>query len=167
MRLFEARCLGIIILAAMVLADVATAEVYKWVDAQGNINFGDKPKDAALAEQAESVEIVEGYQPTQRTAGEETTYLQEQEALQRRTELYKQEDEEKRKAEMARRNEEKAAVCAAYQERITKLTTMETGDGVLTYYYLKDEDGKSLTSQRQREIVEELKAEYAALRCDR
>lgn len=167
MRPFGTRSLGMLFLSAMALADVATAEVYKWVDAQGNIHFGDKPRDAALAEQAESVEIIESYQPTLRTADEDDAFLREQEALRRRTELYKKEDEEKRKAETARRNEEKAALCADYKEDISKLTTMETVNGVRTYYYLKDEDGKSMTSQRQREMVKELKAKYAALGCER
>jgi hypothetical protein len=144
-------------------AGVAFAEVYKWVDAQGNIHFGDKPRDAELAEQAESVDIVESYQPQVRNSKD--VFENEQEALRRRTQLYRQEDEEKRKQEKDKRKEQKAALCAAYKQDIAKLTTIEMVNGRPTSFHLEDENGESVSSQRQLEIVEELKKEYAAAGC--
>ena len=42
---------GILFISLMaILAGPVLAEVYKWVDEQGNVHFGDKPKDRELAE---------------------------------------------------------------------------------------------------------------------
>ena len=43
---------GLVLLTAALLAAGASAQIYKWVDDQGNVHFGDKPRDKAQAEQA-------------------------------------------------------------------------------------------------------------------
>ena len=48
-----ARVIGVLFLSAALFAGPAVAEVYKWVDDNGNIHFGDKPQDNAEAERAE------------------------------------------------------------------------------------------------------------------
>ena len=50
--------------------------------------------------------------------------------------------------------------CEKLAADIEKLTTSEMVDNVRTYYYVTDEDGKSVSSDRQREIIEELRREY-------
>ena len=157
---------GVVLVAAATFAVEATAEIYKWVDEQGNIHFGDKPLDRNQADKAEQVEVIESYKPSVRTPEEQEAYEQEQQAMKRRREIYQQEDLEARKLVDDRAREEKAEICAALAKDIRKLTSMELVDGVRTYYYLKDEDGKSVTSGRQREIVEELRQKYAAAGCE-
>ena len=165
MQRYRLRSAGIVLTTAAILAAGASAEIYKWVDDQGNVHFGDKPRDKNQADRAEPVEIVEQYQPAVRTAEEQEAYEREQQALQRRREVYQQEDQEAAQLDEDRAREEKAERCAALAVDIRKLTSMELVDGVRTYYYLKDENGKSMTSARQREIVAELRQEYAAAGC--
>ena len=61
----------------------------------------------------------------------------------------------------AERSKEKAARCAAYAAEIKRLTTVEVKGRTRTFYYAK-EDGKPVSSERQREIIAELKAKMAA-----
>jgi hypothetical protein len=166
MRRNGSHYLGVLLVFVMaVFAPLALAEVYKWVDAEGNIHFGDKPRDSALADQAETVDIVESYQPNTQTAQDRDVFDGEQEAIRRKTALFKREDEEKRRLEQIRRSEEKADFCAALEDDIRELSSMQLVNGVPTYYYLKGEDGKSVSSKRQKEIVEELRNEYTAAGC--
>ena len=155
----------LLFLIAINFSGAALAEIYKWVDAQGNVHFGDKPKNQEVADQAEQVDIVESYQPSERTDPEQEAYDREQESIQRRSQMYRQEDLEKRKVAVDRRREEKAEFCAALETDIRKFGSMQMISGVPTYHYLKGEDGKSISSNRQKEIVEELKREYVAAGC--
>lgn len=159
----------LLFVATVVLfTEVAWAEIYKWVDANGNVHFGDKPKDSTQAQIAEPVQLNEGYRPALRTEEEQAQYEQEQQSIKRRSDLRQEEEREEKEAfEKAReeRREEKIARCESYQEDIAKLSSMGVVDGVRTLYYVKDEDGNSITSERQREIVEELKAKMAAEGC--
>ncbi len=167
MRRYGTRYIGILLFSmTAIFAEVAFAEIYKWVDAEGNIHFGDKPRDRALADQAEPVDIIESYQPTERTAGEQEAYDREQQAIKRRRQMYQQEEQEGRTVAQDKHKEEKAALCAAYEEDINKLTSMDVTGRVRAYYYLKGEDGKSVSSERQKEIVEELKRKYVAAGCN-
>jgi len=165
MRGYRSFFAGILLISTAMLAAQARAEIYKWVDEQGNVHFGDKPRDKDLADRAEQVEIVESYKPTERTAEEQAAYERNQQAEKRRREVYRQEDLEARKLAQDQSRKEKAERCAALAENIRRLTSMDSVDGVRTYYYVGDENGKSVTSQRQREIVEELRQQYAAADC--
>ena len=157
---------ALLVFLMAVCTQLALAEVYKWVDADGDIHFGDKPRDAALAEQAESAEIVESYQPDTRTAQDQEAFDREQQAIRRKTELFKSEDEERRRLERIGRSEEKSDFCAALEEDIRKFGSMQLINGTRTYYYLKGKDGKSVSSKRQKEIIEELRQEYSAAGCN-
>jgi len=166
MHRYRSLCAGTALVAAALLAAGASAEIYKWVDDQGNVHFGDKPRDRDQADRAEQVEIVESYQPAVRTAAEQEAYEREQQALKRRREVYQREDMEARKLAEDEARDKQAELCELLAEDIRKLTSMDVVDGVRTYYYVKDEDGKSVTSDRQREIVAELRQEYDAAGCE-
>lgn len=155
----------LLFLIAIIFSEAALAEIYKWVDAQGNVHFGDKPKEQELADQAEPVDIVESYRPAEKTDEEQQAFDREQEALKRRTQTYRQEDQQKQKLAQEKRRKEKAELCATLQEDIHKFTSMDVADGVPTYYYLTGEDGESVSSKQQKEIIENLKREYAAMDC--
>ena len=50
MRIFSTRYFAVLLLTltlAPVFAEAAQSGIYKWVDADGNTHFGDKPKDSA------------------------------------------------------------------------------------------------------------------------
>jgi hypothetical protein len=157
---------ALLVFLMAVCTQLALAEVYKWVDADGDIHFGDKPRDAALAEQAESVDIVESYQPDTRTAQDQEAFDREQQAIRRKTELFKSEDEERRKAKQDNHKDQEAKRCASMAADIKKFTTMHRVDEVRTYYYLTGDDGKSVSSSQQKEIIEGLRNRYAAAGCN-
>ena len=142
-----------------------SAEIYKWVDADGKVHFGDKPKDPAQASGAQPVELREGYQPPARTPQEQEAYDAEQRAIALRNQMHRREAEKADQAAELERNERKAALCTSYQEKIDELETVEVKDGVRTLVYVEGEDGQSVSSERQREIIGELKAKKAAAGC--
>lgn len=142
-----------------------SAEIYKWVDADGKVHFGDKPNDPAQASGAQEVQLREGYQPPARTPQEQEAYDQEQRAIELRSQMHRREAEKAGKAAQLERDERKAALCTAYQEKIDELEIVEVKDGVRTVAYVEGEDGQSVSSDRQREIIAELKAEKAAAGC--
>ena len=75
-----------LLLMSAIATAPALAEIYKWVDAEGKVHFGDKPVDPGQAAGAEEVELNEGYRPTERTAEEQEAYRREQQLLRRKTE---------------------------------------------------------------------------------
>lgn len=148
-----------------IFSEVVLAEIYKWVDADGKVHFGDKPKDPVHARDAQKVELGESYQPSVRTAQEQEDYDNEQRRIILRDQMRRREESQaQNKAEVSRR-EEKIALCERYENAIKNLSTVVAKNGVRTQVYLEGEDGKSLSSERQRETVEELKAEMADAGC--
>jgi len=157
--------MAILLLAMTSLFTAATtAEIYKWIDADGNVHFGDKPKDPEQADKAEPVELNTSYQPPERTAEEQQALEDEQRAKRQEARIRQRAQEEERLEAQAKSREEKAALCAAYQEDISRLSTMEMVNGRRQMYYL-EEDGESVSAERQREIVTELRADSAAAGC--
>ena len=157
--------LGSALLALAVLPGVATAEIYKWVDAQGNTHFGDKPTDARVAADAESVEVVESYQPTVRTAEEQQAFDEQQRTLKLRDEM-RIRDEQKAKAEAkAHRDQQHAELCADYDAHIDELETVKVKDGVRQLVYATDEAGNPLSADDQRELIAKLKEQREKAGC--
>jgi hypothetical protein len=158
--------LGLLSLSLTTLiAAQASAEIYKWVDADGNVHFGDRPKDPAQARNAEQVEVVESYQPPERSAEEQEAYDNEQRAIELRNQLHRREAQKADEAEQRERSERKAALCAKYDESIDELETVEVKDGIRHLVYVEGEDGQSVSSERQKEIIAELKAKRAQAGC--
>jgi len=157
--------LVVIILCLVFHSPQALAQIYKWVDNKGNTHFGDKPKEVDEAERAEPVEVIESYRPATRTDGEQAAFDLEQATLRRKTEMLRQEDAEERRVAKETRLAKKNVLCNDLDERITRLTTTKRVGGVRTVYYTVEEDGKSVTSSRQKEIVETLKQQYAEAGC--
>ncbi len=153
-----------VLLMSAIATAPAVAEIYKWVDADGKVHFGDKPLDPAQAAGAEEVQLKEGYRPAERTAQEQEAYRREQQLLRRKTDARRGVEQKAMDEEEAERRKQKAARCAAYAEDIERLTTVEVKGRTRTFYYAK-EDGKSVSSTRQREIIAELKAKMANEGC--
>lgn len=147
------------------LARAEVYEVYKWVDDEGNINFGDKPRDRELAALAERVEIVEAYQPTGPSPEEESSHALEQEALRRSREIYTEEDRQARAVEKEKRRRKRDALCESLAEEIIAYSEMQVVDGIRRYYFRTDEDGNSLSSEEQQQYVVELKKQYRSAGC--
>lgn len=144
---------------------VVVAEIYKWVDAEGNIHYGDKPRDPAQASEAQQVELRESYEPAARTLEEQQVYDEEQRLNGLRDQMRRREAQKALEESRARQREDKSEICARYEAAIRDLSTVQDKNGVPTWFYLKDEEGKSVSSQRQAEIVEEMKAKSAAAGC--
>jgi hypothetical protein len=152
-------------MAVLLLPVCAHAEIYRWTDEHGNVHFGDKPMDEGTADRAETVEVDEAYKPPQRS-DREIRAMQEQQRARSEADRRRREANEKRLAEeRAEKDKRKEQVCASLDADIEKLGAAKMVNGVLTVHYLYDEDGKSISSAEQREIVEELRAKREALGC--
>jgi hypothetical protein len=166
MRRPGTRQLGILLLSmTSIFPEIGVAEIYKWVDAHGKVHFGDKPQDPVIARDAQPVELRESYRPSARTAQEQEAYDNEQRNIMLRDQMRRGEDKKAQEDAEDQRRKKKAELCATYEEGIKELSTMEVKNGVRTMVYLKGEDGKPVSSERQREIVEELKAKMADAGC--
>jgi hypothetical protein len=158
--------IGILLLSMTAFFSAAvSAEIYKWVDADGKVHFGDKPRDPKAASEAEQVELGNGYQPSEHTVQEQEAYDAEQRNMMLRNQVYRREQEEARKQAAATRREEQAKLCASYANAVKELSTVEIKNGVRHLVYVKGEDGKPVSSERQREIIEILKAKMADAGC--
>lgn len=157
---------GYMLLAMTLMAAPAGAQIYKWVDADGNVHFGDKPKDPAQAGGAQPVELKESYQPPDNASQEQEAYEEEQRALRQRTEMHRQEDQKAKEVAAQERREEKAAKCAKYKEALEELESIKVReDGVRVLTYVTDENGNSVTSERQREIIADIRARSEKAGC--
>ncbi|MBE9537913.1 MAG: DUF4124 domain-containing protein [Proteobacteria bacterium] len=151
------------------LFTTAATEIYKWVDADGNVHFGDKPYDPGQANKAKPVELTTGYQPQARTAAQQEAFEREQRSIIEKSkasrdfvEQRQQKDFEEAQAKSRQKNVED---CTAYEREIKRLSGTEIVNGRRRGTYLTGEDGKSLTAKRQREIVDELMTEMAKRGC--
>jgi hypothetical protein len=158
-------CILLLMISAF-FAHNAPAEIYKWVDEDGKVHFGDKPKDPVQANEAELLEINEDYNPPEQTEAELEDLNRERQAVAQRNQILQQRQQEAKREADEKRRQEKIALCAAYEEDIRRFSTMQVINGVRTIHYLADEDGRSLSSKRQQEIVEELKTKMAAAGCN-
>ncbi|MFV8820155.1 DUF4124 domain-containing protein [Haliea sp. E17] len=152
-------------LLALLAQPAPAGEIYKWVDAQGKVHFGDKPRDPALADDIEAVTVSEAYKPPARSEQElEQMRRQTAEGWQRARE---QQLEEQAEAERARaeRHQAKASRCAEYAREIEALSEMQEFGGRPGRYYLAGEDGKSVSAEQQKAHVERLKAKSDAEGC--
>jgi Domain of unknown function (DUF4124) len=165
-RRAHTRYLGILLLLmTSALSQVVVAEIYKWVDADGKIHYGDKPRDAAQAREAQQIQLRESYQPAERTAQEQQAYDEEQRLISLRDQMRRSEEQQARDEAEAKQREEKKLLCENYEDAIRELSTVQEKNGVPTWVYLQDEDGKSVSSQRQLEIIEEIKTKSTAAGC--
>ena len=156
---------AILLLALASFPFAAVAEIYKWVDAEGKVHFGDKPLDPKQAQDAEPVKLKESYRPSVRTAEEQERYNEEQRHIMLRDQMRRQEDKEAQEEAEAKRRKEKEALCAAYAKDSEGLTSIKIENGIRVFGYL-EEDGKPVSSDRQREIIEELKTKSAEAGCN-
>jgi len=148
-----------------VFSQMVVAEIYKWVDAEGKIHYGDKPIDPVQAREAQQVELQDSYKPAERTAQEQRAYDEEQRLIGLRNQMRRRDEQQAREETDAKQREEKRVLCAKYEETIRELSTVQDKNGVPVLVYLKDEDGKSVSAQRQLEIIEELKAKSKDAGC--
>jgi len=155
----------VLVLALMFLPQPAGAEIYKWVDENGNVHFGDRPVDSTVAENAERVELHQSYTPPPRS-GEEQAEMEaaQQQRWQQYTEQ-KSRDEEaaaQRSAEALQAKKQHCDDLAAQVKRLSGVQPAADGRPVLTYLI---RDGKSLTAAEQEAFVAELRKKMREAGC--
>jgi hypothetical protein len=148
-----------------IFSQTVSAEIYKWTDADGKIHYGDKPRDPAQAREAQQVELEESYQPAERTAQEQQAYDEEQRLISLRDQMRRREEQQAQEEASAKKVQAQEALCAKYEEAVEKLSAMVVENDVRTITYVKGEDGRPVSAERQREIVDELRAKMADAGC--
>jgi hypothetical protein len=166
MRKHFARFLTVLLLALPpVLTQAEQSGIYKWVDADGNTHFGDKPRDSAQAKNVQPVELKNSYQPDARTPEQQEAFEKEQRSIQEKGKERLNMQQQERNEAQAKVRQENADHCTAYANDLKKLSSSKLVNGRRRYYYVEEEDGKSVSSERQREIVQEIKNKMTALGC--
>lgn len=139
----------------------AQAEIYKWVDANGNVHFGDKPVDAKNAAAATPVELRRSYTPTQRTEQEQEVFNRERIATRQRLDAQKTAKEKESRERLAALEEKKARQCADDKEKLRDITEVQITDNGRLLYYLEDENGKPLKLSEQKAAIAALREKIA------
>jgi hypothetical protein len=141
------------------------AQIYKWIDDKGKINFGDKPEDARTASEAENVELKPNYQPPDRTAEEIKALDAQREALEEEMQRRMQSAAQEKARQRTAHDEQLVARCRKLDEVIARFGSAKRVNGRLRIDYVTGEDGLPISEEAQREAVEELKRKRAALHC--
>ncbi|MAT91635.1 MAG: DUF4124 domain-containing protein [Halioglobus sp.] len=163
-RKLSATCL-LLLAWAMVSVPLAAAEVYRWVDEDGNVHFGDKPRAGAGAEKARAVAIDEAYKPPERSAEELRELERERQQQWRDNSERMREEQAARDEAQAQRRQQEAQACERLRREVAELSGMSYDANGRPFYYYVTEDGKSVSSERQREMVAERRAQMQRLGC--
>lgn len=149
----------VVILASLLwgFVPLVHAEIYKWVDADGNIHFGDKPVDTKKAATAKPVELRNSYTPAQRTEQEQAAFERERMATAQRLDAQKAAREKETRERLAALKEKKARQCADDKEKLRDITEVQINENGRLLYYLEDEKGKPLTLSEQKAAIAALR----------
>ena len=160
------RLLPQVALTCVVLATSlsAHAQIYRWVDADGNVHFSDKPVESNNNTDAKSeeVELQRGYTPS-------TLSVEEQQDAEMLRMQRERANRERRKAEaktsqekLAARQEKRREQCERDREKlraVTEVAVSENGDREI--FYLTDDDGNALSVSEHKAAVARLREKIA------
>jgi hypothetical protein len=112
----------IVLLAGALVSGSVMADIYKWVDTDGNVHYGDRPTGAAMSSpgQIEQVAIASRRTDTAKVqAGVEARMVRDTQ----RSDARSVAAEEKMEAEQLKvEADERATKCSTYRERMQKFT---------------------------------------------
>lgn len=132
-----------VVVTLVALSGVATAEVYRWVDEQGNVQFGDQPTQQS---DAETVKLPASRPPDPQTM--ERMENQKRYLDARQTDREK--DVEQKKKDEARA-QEYATACEQSKQRLATL------DGGTRVYVEKDGERRYLSDEERAQEIESTK----------
>jgi len=138
------------------------AQIYKWVDENGNVHFSDKPVSSTKDTASETVELNQGYTPP--TFSEEEQRAAQDARIQRgRADRARRAADDKRSQErLAQRQEQREEQCEQYRQTlraVTEVAVSESGDRSI--YYLTKENGEAMNVAEQKVAVAQLKEKIA------
>jgi len=166
-RRFRHRLIAALVMAAALgIAGEAPAEIYRWVDEEGNVHFGDRPHDAERAAGAPPVEVREAYRPPQRTSEEQAAYEREMRENFATTTRRLQQEKEVREEARAARRQRQAELCIGYREHLGRLTRIQVDDSGRPVRHYLSENGRSLTVSEQEDYLNELRAKMVEAGCE-
>jgi hypothetical protein len=162
--------LWIVVFLTMSLGSPETfPQVFKWVDEQGKVHFGDKPTNK---DEPEEVSIDQAYKPLEKSAEELTEIKRQQKIRMEERKLRREqsatafrEKKKKRAASNKKKRERIKSECDSYKRLYQDLTTMP-GPASPNFYYLK-ENGKAVSEQRQKEYIKDLKKKIESKKCQK
>lgn len=128
------------------------AEIYKWVDEDGKVHFGDKPKDDETSQASEKVELQQNYVPGEGIPEEQ---IQAQRDFLRKKDEQRKQQKQNREAAALKRKELQAD-CDRMRNQLKGYTTANVVSGRVQRKEYFTENGEPVTSRRQDEIVAEL-----------
>ena len=143
--------LASLFLISIIFTPICFAEVYKWVDENGNVHFSDNPQDADKGEQVNygHLNVLEGGEELAASASKNRKRVSEQQAKASET-----------------NTESSVDPCRADLENYQKYSTVHhDANGVPFYYYLNDEDGRPMSQRDHNEMVSKMKAELERRGC--
>ena len=149
---------GILLMATAITGTAAAAEIYKWVDADGNVQYGDRPSGAET-----EVQLQIASQPTDpaRIQAQTTAKLEQQaNAREVAREAAANEPQEPSEEELRTQARERADKCTMYRARLEKFVQSRR-------LYREDANGERVyldeaETQATRENVQHQVEEYCS-----
>ena len=142
-----------IFLCLIVAAPVSLAQVYKWVDAEGNVHFSDNPQDAERGESVDvdSSNVMEGGRDLAASASRNRERVAEN---------------QRKAAEAAQEAAKQGDPCAEDLDRYRAYSRVHNDkNGVPYYVYKNNEDGSPMSQREHNQMVEDLRASLVARGC--
>ena len=148
-----------LVLLMSMVAMPATAQIYKWVDANGKVHFSDKPREQDAGGQEEEIELEHNYVPSD-------DGLAARQLAQRKRALDSlEQDRAQEQAAKEKEAKQKQAACKKMQDKLDRLTyggRVENGQRYKTDYFV-DDNGKAISQKQQDEIVAKYRKELNKL----
>jgi hypothetical protein len=140
------RTIQLLIILSICIGPSFAAGVYKWVDEEGNVHFGDRPQ----SEDAEQIKVPKSAPATQAPDAEERRQTQ-----QRMLDIYQEDREKKKQAKAEEKRKRKAmeARCVIARDRLKSFK-----NAVL---YDLEEDGKRsyYSEEKKQATIQQLEAQ--------
>ncbi len=144
--------LGCAVMALTIAAGAAASEIYRWVDAEGNVHYGDRPSGEATEQRLELT-----YARTDGSAVEKRVQnrLDAQSArAEARAEREKADQEAAKEAETAAEQQKACESARARLETYRASRRLYTADENGERVYLDDEERQAATRKIQEQIAE-------------
>lgn len=114
---------AVLLLAGLAASgSVMASNIYKWVDAEGNIHYGDRPTGAAVSSTTPVEQVAIASQRTDKAQVEAGVEARHQRETQRAESRSAAADAKKEAEALQAKADERARKCATYRERQEKFT---------------------------------------------
>jgi hypothetical protein len=150
------------LVVTLVVATAARAEIYRWVDEDGNVHYGDRTAATRADDAHEAVDLGVGYTPTTLSDSERSAANKARLEQQRKIEARRNAEEKRDGQQLAEREELREKQCEQDRQKLSDVTEVKLNEhGRPRIYYLTHDDGTPMKSSEHAAAVKALREKIA------